>query len=80
MELKETVKLMTSKDYKERFKAEYFQLRIRVEKLRKIIREYGDGTLSFKPTVDKTLLLNQLEHMERYLAILRMRSIIENVF
>lgn len=34
MELKDTIELMTSKDYKERFKAEYLQLKIRVEGLR----------------------------------------------
>ena len=34
MELKDTIELMTSKDYKERFKDEYLQLKIRVEELR----------------------------------------------
>ena len=33
MELNETVKLMRSVDYKERFIAEYWQLKIRTEKL-----------------------------------------------
>lgn len=33
MELKDTIKLMESKDYKERFKAEYYQTKIRWEKL-----------------------------------------------
>ena len=35
MELKDTIELMTSEDYKERFKAEYLQLKIRIEGLRK---------------------------------------------
>ena len=34
MELKDTIELMQSEDYKERFKAEYHQLRIRFEKLK----------------------------------------------
>lgn len=34
MELKETISMMTSADYKERFKAEYYQTKIRYEKLR----------------------------------------------
>lgn len=34
MELKDTVKLMESKDYIDRFKAEYLQLKIRISKLR----------------------------------------------
>ena len=32
MELKDTIELMNSADYKERFKAEYFQTKIRYEK------------------------------------------------
>lgn len=31
MELKDTIELMTSEDYKERFKAEYWQAKIRAE-------------------------------------------------
>lgn len=33
MELKDTVTTMNNLDYKERFKAEYYQLKIRLEKL-----------------------------------------------
>ena len=36
MELKDTVELMNSSDYKDRFKAEYQQVKIRHEKLRKM--------------------------------------------
>ena len=35
MELKDTIEMMTSNDYKERFKAEYYQTKIRYEKLKK---------------------------------------------
>ena len=34
MELKDTATLMVNSDYKERFKAEYYQLKIRLEKLK----------------------------------------------
>ena len=34
MELKDTIDLMNSPDYKERFKAEYMQVKIRYEKLK----------------------------------------------
>ena len=37
MELKGTVDLMTSEDYKERFKAEYLQTKIRYESLHKML-------------------------------------------
>lgn len=33
MKLIETVEMMNSTDYKERFRAEYFQLKIRIESL-----------------------------------------------
>ena len=36
MEYKDTVNLMLSSDYKERFKAEYYQTKIRYEKLKKL--------------------------------------------
>ena len=35
MELKDTIDLMTSEDYKDRFKAEYYQTKIRYDKLHK---------------------------------------------
>ena len=35
MELKDTIEMMNSDDYKERFKAEYYQTKIRYEKLKK---------------------------------------------
>lgn len=41
MELMETVVLMCSADYKERFKAEYFQLKIRYEKLLTMCEKMG---------------------------------------
>ena len=34
MELNETVELMNSADYKDRFKGEYFQVKIRYDKLK----------------------------------------------
>ena len=37
MELKDTVSLMQSADYKERFKAEYYQLVIRYKKLKAML-------------------------------------------
>lgn len=37
MELKDTIKSMTSADYQERFKAEYFQNVIRYQKLKEML-------------------------------------------
>lgn len=38
MTLKDTAKLMVSDDYKDRFRAEYFQLKIRYDSLRQVVR------------------------------------------
>lgn len=49
MELKDTVGMMNSSDYKERFKAEYHQLKIRLEKLTIMLQQLDKGELKFKP-------------------------------
>lgn len=41
MGLKDTIKMMESNDYKERFRAEYWQVRIRLEKLESMIKKMG---------------------------------------
>ena len=43
MELKDTTTLMVSSDYKERFKAEYYQLKIRLEKLKCMLQKWDKG-------------------------------------
>lgn len=40
MELKDTIEMMQSADYKERFKAEYYQTKIRYDKLHKMCLRY----------------------------------------
>ena len=48
MELKDTIELMNSEDYRERFKAEYYQVKIRYEKLNKMIIKCEAGNLKFE--------------------------------
>lgn len=79
MELKDTIDLMTSADYKERFKAEYMQAKIRLEKLRKMITKYQAGTLGFTPACSLELLKEQVEPMQLYLDVLEVRAEIEGV-
>ena len=43
MELKDTATLMVSSEYKERFKAEYYQLKIRLEKLKCMLQKWDNG-------------------------------------
>ena len=61
-ELKETTKLMTSTDYKERFVAEYWQTKIRYEKLKAF------NTFSFdKISLSSLDFLKSLLSDEKYL-------------
>ena len=79
MELKDTVDLMVSEDYKERFKAEYLQAKIRYEKLNNMLIKYEAGTLDFTPSCSKEVLEDQLYYMNEYLRTLRIRAEIENI-
>ncbi|WP_304066476.1 crAss001_48 related protein [Megamonas hypermegale] len=74
MELKDTVDLMTSPDYKERFLAEYQQVKIRLEKLEAMLKKYKEGTLPFKPTCSYELLFTQCIYMRGYISILDERA------
>lgn len=78
-ELKETVDMMNSADYKERFKAEYWQTCIRYKKLKNMIDKWKKGELNFTPTCKKGIYKMQLLHMANYLSILRIRAKNENV-
>ena len=43
MELKDTATLMVSSNYKERFKAEYYQLKMRLKKLKCMLQKLNNG-------------------------------------
>ncbi|MCI8621362.1 MAG: hypothetical protein HFJ50_06540 [Clostridia bacterium] len=77
MELKDTVDLMNSEDYKERFKAEYLQTKIRYKKLHATIIKYEAGTLGFQPSCPIGMLKEQKTYMENYLRTLEIRAEIE---
>ena len=79
MELKDTVELMNSDDYKDRFKAEYYQTKIRYDKLHKMLIKHEAGTLDFTPTVPVTKLIEQKRYMGEYLRMLEIRAAIENI-
>ena len=79
MELKDTVKLMESTDYKERFKAEYEQLRIRFEKPNAMLGKWDAGTLEFTPACPRSTYNIQIRAMADYLAALEARAVMEGV-
>ena len=73
MELKDTIALMTSEDYRERLKAEYFQTKIRANKLRKAI-ECGVFVSALNVIAEA-----QLNHMINYMAMLAYRAYLEGI-
>ena len=79
MELKDTVELMNSADYKDRFKAEYWQNQLRYEKLHDMVIKYEAGTLNFTPTCDIELLKKQKSFMGQYLYCLEVRAEVEGI-
>ena len=90
-ELKDTVSMMNSPDYKERFKAEYWQTKIRYEKLKVFNTKIEasrhmqfDSIGKYKCPMPEhdcpdDLLLEQQNLMGRYLHILEVRAVIEGV-
>lgn len=79
MKLIDTVEMMNSENYKERFRAEYFQLKIRAEGLEKMLEKYKAGTLSFEPSCDYEILYTQYIFMKHYQYALEDRARIENI-
>ena len=79
MELKDTVALMESNDYKERFRGEYYQTKIRKEKLDVMLKKWDDGALEFTPTCPREMYDKQIAGMSAYLNVLEQRAVIENV-
>ena len=77
MELKDTVEMMLSADYKERFKAEYWQLKIRHDKLKKMVDNWDE--LDFTPTCTYSTYMYQLLAMENYMSLLETRATLEEV-
>lgn len=68
---------MQSDDYKDRFTAEYLQLSIRHDKLKKMVENWD--SLTFLPTCPKSIYDMQLRAMRDYLTVLEARAAIEHI-
>lgn len=89
MELKDTVHMMEDADYKERFKAEYYQTKIRYEKLKSFNNKIEAANVTMYSTNKKCdmpvhdcpdeLLRRQQMVMGEYLHVLEVRAIIEGI-
>lgn len=90
-ELKDTAPMMNSADYKERFKAEYYQTKIRYEKLKafnnkieaskatNVMWNAGGKVEMPKHDCPDDLLREQQHIMGQYLHILEVRAVIEGI-
>lgn len=79
MTLGTTCEMMSSTDYKDRFLAEYYQLKIRLGKLNEMLQKWNMGTLDFRPTCPPEVYKIQSKAMSDYLDILVIRAKIEGI-
>lgn len=79
MKLSDTTVSMLSPDYKERFKAEFYQLEIRMKKLSAMLDEWDEGKLNFTPTCPREIYEIQLRGMREYRRALVIRAKIEGI-
>lgn len=93
MELKDTIEMMQSEDYKKRFKAEYLQTKIRYEKLKKLNTQIEaaeqarfcppnrEGKTMAVPIYNcpAEMLRHQQHLMGEYLHLLEVRAEIEGI-
>ncbi len=78
-ELKDTIVMMQSEDYKERFKAEYWQNVIRRDKLAAMLDKWDKGGLNFEPVCPRSTYNIQIKAMDDYIAVLEARAVMEGI-
>ena len=78
-ELSATAELMRSDDYNDRFAAEYMQVRIRMDRLRKMVDKWDKGELGFEPACSRSTYDLQLRAMSDYATILEARAKTEGI-
>ena len=66
MKLMDTIKMMNSEDFKERFRAEYFQLQNRIESFDKTLSDYRKDELKFDTKCTLKLMDGQMNAMIVY--------------
>ena len=79
MELKDTVELMTSADWKDRFVAEYLQVRIRYNKLHDLIVKREVGKCDFNTPISLESWKAQAQHMGLYLFELEKQAVLHGI-
>lgn len=81
--LNQTVDWMRSEQYQERFKAEYWQLKLRCQRLGAMLRAIKAAQLTGMPEpphdCPQSVLQEQYRQMKCYLETLELRAAIENI-
>ena len=77
--LADTIPYMNSEDYKKRFIGEYWQTKIRYDKLHNMLVKYEADKLDFEPSCSLELLQEQAKYMGMYLNKLEVRASIEDI-
>lgn len=78
-DLKDTIELMLSEDSGDRFWAEYWQLKIRHDRLRAMLDKYETRSLDFELECSPAILKRQLSWMREYLKVLEYRADVEGI-
>ena len=73
----DTIQMMLSSDYRERFAAEYYQTAIRLAKLQNMLDNWDN--LDFKPTCSRELYDRLVKAMTEYIDVLKERANIESI-
>lgn len=71
--------LMMMGDYKQRFLAEYWQMKIRYERLREMVHKYRTNTLGFTPASPLIVFERQYYAIWDYLEAMEHRAEIEGI-
>lgn len=79
MELKDTIELMNSSDWKDRFVAEYLQTKIRYEKLHKLIIRREVRKCGFDTPIPFESWKTQAHHMGLYLYELEKQAVLHEI-
>lgn len=79
MELRDTVEMMNSADYKKRFRAEYQQNVIRYQKLVAMLEKWDKEELKFEPVCPRSTYNMQIKAMTDYIAVPEARAVMEGI-
>ena len=77
--LQDTIEMMQSEDYKDRFKAEYYQVFVRFVKLKAMLEKWDKDELDFEPTCPYSTQEMQIKAMRDYISVLEARAVMENI-